>query len=47
MPDWAASARPEWVVLVLIYWILALPERVGVAAGWLVGLSLGDSGGDH
>ncbi|KAB7623771.1 rod shape-determining protein MreD [Alkalilimnicola sp. S0819] len=38
LPDWASSARPEWVLLVLIYWTLALPERVGVTVGWLVGL---------
>ena len=32
--------RPDWVGLVLIYWCLALPERVGVSTGWLLGLLL-------
>ncbi len=30
--------RPEWTVLVLIYWSLALPERVGVGIAWVIGL---------
>ena len=40
LPDWAELFRPEWVTLVLIYWCLALPERVGVGIGWLLGLVL-------
>lgn len=40
LPDWAESLRPDWVALVLIYWCIALPERVGVGAGWFTGLIL-------
>lgn len=38
LPVWGEFARPEWVALVLVYWCMALPERVGVIAGWLAGL---------
>ncbi len=38
LPDWAAKLRPEAVTMVLIYWCLALPERIGVGFGWLAGL---------
>lgn len=38
LPDWAAAFRPQWVALVLIYWSMALPHRVSVGIGWLVGL---------
>jgi len=38
VPDWARTLRPDWVGLVLIYWCMALPERVGVVSGWLAGL---------
>ena len=29
---------PEWVLLVLIYWCMALPLRVGIGVAWIVGL---------
>lgn len=38
LPEWLAPWRPEFVALVLIYWCMALPARVGVGVGWLVGL---------
>ena len=38
LPEWARYLRPDWVGLVLIYWCLAVPERVGVITGWLMGL---------
>jgi rod shape-determining protein MreD len=30
--------RPQWVVLVLIYWVIALPDRVGILVAWSIGL---------
>ncbi len=30
--------NPDWVLLTLIYWSLAIPERVGVLSAWSVGL---------
>lgn len=38
VPAWAEPFRPDWVALVLIYWCMTAPDRVGVASGWLVGL---------
>lgn len=40
LPEWARWARPEWVALVLIYWVIALPQRIGVGMAWLTGLVL-------
>jgi rod shape-determining protein MreD len=40
LPDWAEPARPEWVAMVLIYWCMAVPQRVGVGVGWVMGLFL-------
>lgn len=39
-PDWMRYAVPHWVTLVLFYWSIALPKRVGVGTGWLTGLIL-------
>jgi rod shape-determining protein MreD len=40
LPQWAEPWRPAWVTLVLIYWCLSVPHRVGVVVGWTVGLLL-------
>lgn len=40
LPDWAVHWRPAWVAMTLAYWCLALPERVGIGAAWLLGLIL-------
>jgi rod shape-determining protein MreD len=39
-PTWAEPFRPDWVGLVLIYWCIAAPNRVGVGTGWALGLLL-------
>ncbi|HUM92196.1 MAG TPA: rod shape-determining protein MreD, partial [Candidatus Competibacter sp.] len=38
LPDSLERFRPDWVAMVLIYWNMALPHRVGIGIGWLVGL---------
>lgn len=40
MPMSLRWARPEWVTLVLIYWVIALPQRVGIVVSFCVGLLL-------
>ncbi len=40
LPEWMRLFRPEWPSLVLIYWCLALPDRVGVGVGWLAGIAM-------
>ncbi|MGB4246875.1 MAG: rod shape-determining protein MreD [Pseudohongiellaceae bacterium] len=37
-PDWAMNYRPQWVAMVLIYWAMALPYRVGIGFAWVAGL---------
>lgn len=40
LPDWAVEFRPEWVTLVLIYWTITSPSKVGVTVAWFAGLLL-------
>jgi len=38
LPESINLFKPDWVALVLVYWTMAMPSRVGVLVGWLVGL---------
>lgn len=40
LPDWVFYFRPDWLALVLIYWVLSFPERLSVAYGLFCGLFL-------
>ena len=40
LPEIVRPFRPEWVMLVLIYWCLALPGKVNIGIAWIVGLFL-------
>ena len=37
LPDYARFFRPEWVVMTLIYWAMALPHRVSIGVAWFTG----------
>lgn len=39
-PEWALNYRPQWVALVMIYWCIALPYRMGIGYAWLAGLMM-------
>ena len=45
LPNWAVDFRPDWVTLVLIYWVMAHPASIGVTIAWMVGLMLDVSHG--
>jgi rod shape-determining protein MreD len=38
VPQWFAWLRPDWVALVVLYWVMAVPQQVGMTAAWLAGL---------
>ena len=40
LPESTIMFRPDWLTLVLIYWCMAVPERVGIFTGWIIGLTL-------
>ena len=39
-PDWLAWFRPSWVLIVLFFWVMELPHRLGLISAWLIGLLL-------
>lgn len=40
MPDWTIWLRPAWVLLVLIYWTMTMPYRIGVVFAFFMGLMM-------
>jgi len=40
LPENIVTYRPQWVSLVLIFWCMMLPHRIGVFTGWSIGLFL-------
>ena len=37
-PEWLGYLRPNWLLLVLFFWVMELPERIGLVTAWLLGL---------
>ncbi len=38
LPALVEPLRPAWVTVVLVYWTMAVPQRVGVSWAWFTGL---------
>jgi rod shape-determining protein MreD len=39
LPDWLAPLRPYWIGLVLAYWALEAPHRLGLGIAFLIGIA--------
>ena len=37
-PEWLAWLRPGWILLVVFFWAMRVPQRVGLISAWIVGL---------
>lgn len=38
LPVWPGWLRPSWIVLVVFYWVMALPHRFGMISAWITGV---------
>ena len=39
MPSPFDAGRPMWLAMVVAYWVMALPHRVGLLTAWVTGLA--------
>ena len=37
-PAWLGYLRPNWMLLVVFFWVVEVPHRVGLIAIWVLGL---------
>ena len=47
MPDSMEWWRPSWLLITMIYWVMALPNRIGIITCWIVGLVFDVGQGNH
>jgi len=47
MLEWVQWGWPEWVLIVFIYWVIALPHRFGLGWAFILGLLLDLLQGNH
>ncbi len=40
LPNWLQMIWPQWLLLLLIYWVITVPYRVNIGIAWLLGLML-------
>lgn len=38
LPPWLSLARPAWMAMVVMFWLLELPQNYGVFFAWSMGL---------
>jgi len=38
LPDSVSAFRPDWVVLIMIFWTMSVPRRISVGVAWFVGI---------
>lgn len=37
-PTWAIEARPQWIWVILIFWLTYAPRKIGPGIAWFIGL---------
>jgi len=40
VPDWLSPFWPDWIALVIVYWALLAPNRIGPLTGFIIGTML-------
>ena len=37
-PEWLSMIRPNWLLVVLFFWLIEVPHRIGLIGTWILGL---------
>ncbi len=40
LPVWAVAYRPNWILLVVVFWIAYAPDSLGITIVWILGICL-------
>ncbi len=40
LPEWAVAYRPNWILLVIVFWIVYAADSMGITVAWVVGICL-------
>lgn len=40
LPHWAIWLRPQWVLAVLLFWVLTSSAQCGITTAWIVGIMM-------
>ncbi|MCD6040075.1 MAG: mreD [Gammaproteobacteria bacterium] len=40
LPSWAVWLSPAWVLMILVYWVIAAPERINIGCACIAGIFL-------
>lgn len=38
LPHWAIWLRPQWMMMIVLFWVMMMPFQCGVIFAWIVGL---------
>ncbi len=37
-PEWLGWLQPSWILLLVFYWVMRVPHRIGLFGAWMMGL---------
>jgi len=40
LPEWAVAYRPNWILLVIVFWIVYAADSMGITVVWFLGICL-------
>lgn len=38
LPEWVSWYEPQWILLVLLFWLITFPQKINMGTAWCIGL---------